>query len=166
MNKKGAELGIGLFLLIFVMIIVALALFPAIAQNVSESVDENSITNDAWTVAVNTSATSLNGKYVDTTTFVMKRNNGTANVTMASGNYTIANNQLVNGVETATITMTSNNYLGNDSWLSYTYQPVGYIPEAGGRSVAGLILILTAIAIAVVGLVPTLRGKFLELLGK
>ena len=47
--------------------------------------------------------------------------------------------------------------------VSYTYYPNGYIDDAGGRSMAGLIAIFTALAIAIVALVPALRSGVLDM---
>ena len=45
-------------------------------------------------------------------------------------------------------------------------QPDGYSTSGGARSVAGIIIILFAVSIAVVALMPTVGSKIIESMGR
>ena len=87
-------------------------------------------------------------------------------VLIGSGNYTIKNNQVINGALATTITVDSAEYAGEQWNLTFTGQSLTYIPSSGGRAMASLIVIFFALLIAVVALEPTLRSGALNLIGK
>lgn len=166
MNKKAQIEMVGAIIVTFVGIIVAFAIFNGgITTNVggvtSTQTFNTTAGNDGLTA--NSLVQPLSGKLV--TGFVARNNSG---FVIESGNYTILNNQIFNNELTATIN--ASNTLCNGcttAWnVSYTYQPVGFIPDAGGRAMTSLIIIFAALAIAVFALVPVLRSGVMDLLGK
>ncbi len=172
MDKKGENTmaGVGVFMGIFVLVIVGIALFQASAQQVGSATDLVDLVN-----------VSLNGPSVDNTPqyFLNYKLIGTPVIFNATGNSEIPadNFTLTNNVIDPTTTALSVNItptttaveLGYDvgTWtISGEAQPVGYIADSGARSVAALIAIFFALAIAIVALEPTLRSGVLNMVGK
>ena len=173
MNKRAENQNmLGIILAIFIILMVGIALFTASAQQVGDVTNTIDVANESITSVNGTTQallTQLSGKSV--TDVVVY--NSTDDLIITSGNYSIENNVVINGVETATFnaTVTEIVYQGDNppatNWnVSYTYQPTTYISEGGGRAVAGIIVIFFALAIAIVVLVPTMRNKALEFIGK
>jgi len=166
MNKKG-QVELGAILLTFVIVIVGIALFIASAQQVGDVTNTINVVNESVSSTNGTSLALLpllQGKFV--TDFVAL--NGSNDVLISSGNYTILQNQVINGVETALINVTASQAgLQLQNWnVSYTSQPTTYITNSGGRALANIIVVFFALAIAIVTLFPTLRNKVLEGFGK
>lgn len=169
MSKKAQMDMIGLILVIFLTVIVGLVLFGASVQNIGQSTTlaRQNTSSGSAALVIGTPGVSQNleGKFVDTSTFLAI--NQTNGATIASGNYTILNNRIVNGELRAVINASGERAVAGQQWnVSYTFQPVGYIPDAGGRSIAGLIAIFMALGIMVVALIPTLRSGVMDLLGR
>ena len=155
---------IGIILMAFISIIVALALFNGgITSNVAGTTTLGTTVNDTVTSAASGSAISLDGKYVSD----LIATNISSGATIPSTNYTIQNNQVVNGVLTARLLSNDGTEYPGQSWnVSYTYQPEGYITSSGGRSIASIIIVLTALAIASIGLILVGKSKIQEIVGK
>ena len=173
MNKQGQAFGMmGTMIVIFVGLIVALALFNGgIFENIGEVTLTKTFDSDLGAgILTNNDGSSvqnLEGKFI--TNFVAK--NASTGATISDNNYTILNNQVVDGALTATINTSSGATQGpienGASWnVSYTYQPTGYITSGGGRSMATLIAVFAALAIAIAALVPTFRNGLMDLMGK
>lgn len=170
MNRKGENTmaGVGTFMGIFVLVIVGIALFSASAQNVGEASDLLTIANRSLTgVAVSgTSQFFTDIKLISD----VKVFNATGDVEIPADNYTIVNNVVNEGALAVSITpATPAPELGYDdgTWtIDGTAQPLGYIPEGGARSIAGLIAVFFALAIAIVALEPTLRSGVLNMVGR
>jgi len=162
MNNRGEIKSVGLVLSVFITIIVGLALLLSIADGVGESTSLGTIANASFTMPANASATNLEGKSVSSVVVL----NSSDNHTITSGNYTVTNNQVVDGVLTARFETRNVLYAGNATYISYTYQPTGYITSSGGRSIATIIILLTALGIGVVAIVPALRGKLFDIIGR
>jgi len=163
MNNKGEMNQIGVLIVIFITVIVGLALLLSIADGVGESTSLGTAVNETVTLAANGGVTDLTGKHV--TSMVLL--NWTTNVTILDGNYTILNNQINSAGElTAQIQTDTVQFQGNASRASYTYQPTGYIPSAGGRSITTIIILLTALAIAVVAMAPVFKGPLKDMIGR
>ncbi len=161
MNKKAQTDGLGDILLVFIAVLVGVIILTASAQLIGDTVNTQIVANDTLSSANGTS--NLQGKFVSG----VEVYNGTDDVIIDSSNYTIANNQVVDGTETARITVaTEAAYQVLDWNISYTTQPTTYISNGGGRAVANLIVLFFAIAIALVALSPTLRSKVLEGFGR
>ena len=164
MNKKGEENQLGMIIGTFMIIIIGAILLTASAQQVGETTNTIDVVNDTLSSVNGTTLANLpqlNGKFVSNVVVY----NGSDDVIIAAGNYTIFNNQVINGVETALInvsTLANVSILAQDWNISYTNQPTTYISDGGGRAVAGIIIIFFALAILVATLFPTIRNKILE----
>jgi len=169
-NKKGESDGMGftgVLIVAFVAIIVSLALFTGgIASNVASvtNTQNHSTTNgDTSLTPTQHAVVNLDGKVV--TDFVAI--NASSGSSIDAGNYTILNNQIVLGELTATINTTGEQADGSDVWnVSYTFEPDTYISSAGGRSLATLIVVFSALAILVAAMSTTFRNNMLEMFGK
>ena len=129
------------------------------------AVDTNAVFNTLTNITgilINGDAVNLEGKFVTSLTLL----NWTTNVTILDGNYTILNNQVVDGTLTAQLQTDTVQFQGNDSRASYTYQPTGYITSGGGRSIATIIILLTALAIGVVAMSPVFKGPLKDMLSR
>ena len=166
MNKKAENLSVGGVIIIAIVAIVGLILLTAVAQYVGDVTNTVDVANETL---VSTNGTTLaliaqfQGKYVTDVVIY----NSTDDLIIGTGNYTIYQNQVIDGAETAGINVSADVVYQGQAWnASYTFQPTTYDTSGGGRAVAGLIVIFFAIGIAVVMLVPTLRSKILESMGK
>ena len=161
MNRKAQINVLGVLLIAFVGIIIGIALFQVVSQTVGDATNTYDMANQS--VSSVNATYSLTGQSVSSVVVY----NTTGDAIVSSGNYTIANNQVVDGTLTARITVEADAiYQGGDWEVSYTYEPDGYIDSAGGRGVALLIPIFAALAIAVLALVPAFRNGVMDLLGK
>lgn len=143
MNNKG-EISIGVFVLLFVGAIVVLSLIPSIAQNVGQVTNVNGVVNESLVIpaALNTAVT-LQGQSVSSVVIT----NATGYV-ISSGNYTVTNNVVSNGVQTANIKFTVAGFNGTTVKGTYTSQPTTYAAESGSRTVAGLIVLFASLGLA------------------
>ena len=149
MNNK-AQLGIGAIVLIAIAAIVGLILFQPIADNVEQGTRAATgvIASGAnyQITATSGTAVELVGQELVTITSVK---NGTSGEAVPTSNYTLAE-----------CVKTSNNlkgicYTGVQNGtskinISYSYYPDGYIDDAGARSVSGIIILLTAMGVAMI----------------
>jgi len=163
MNKRG-QMNVGIVLTVAIGLIVALVLYATVTQIVGQAVTTATASNQTVTMSAAGSPYSLNGQAVVGTIIVTNGSNGTL---IPSTNYTVASNQVINGVLTATITPKAVAPVAGASGinLSYTYQPDGYIASSGGRAMALLIPIMAALAIIVFALSPTFRSGVMKMLG-
>ena len=152
MNKKG-QLGIGLIIVVAIAIIIGLIMFQAIASNVetgTQAVKGATVTTNYNTVGILNTNVELPGQELVSVQAVTNRTDGVA---IAAANYTIAEcvrasdnlkgicyTRLGDGAESPLDAVN----------ITYTYYPAGYIDDAGGRAIAGIIVLLAAIAIAFV----------------
>lgn len=147
MNNKGQMQGVGLFLGLFVGVIVVLSLMTgSIFPNIGELTDTVTVTNQAFTFPASGASIVLTGKSVSNVVVV----NQTGGVTIASGNYTITNNDVSTGTIRATLTSVAGQagtFNGTGVNISYVYQPLGYISDAGARNFADVLPILLALAV-------------------
>lgn len=157
MNNKGQMAGIGIVILVAIAAIVGAIFLTTASQQVGTTTSTITATNVSQTVTLGT-AVNIPGK--SWTGLVVYNVSGDL---VPAANYTLANNQVVDGAETATLLASSDSTVYGTSWnLSGTYEPTTYISSAGGRSLANLVPIFFALAIAVTMLVPTLRSKLAE----
>ncbi|HEX9740623.1 MAG TPA: hypothetical protein VGA29_07595 [Ignavibacteriaceae bacterium] len=166
MNNKAqmAQMNVGLIIVAFVGVIAALAMFSgAILGNiglVTNLQHYNSTAGNAIVTPTQGEIQTLTGKAV--TNFNVVNASGTG---VVAANYTTADNQIIDGTLVATWNCSGEQCV-NPLNLTYDYQDVGYITNAGGRSLAALIAIFAALAIGVVALVPALRSGLLEQFGR
>ena len=166
-NKKGlSNVGFGGIIILFMGIIVALAFIPSIAQSKGTMTDLRTVANASLGVMTN-------GTVLYITDYKscsdVKIWNATGDVEIPSTNWTQTNNVVYNGQEAVSITPAVDVLAGhafNKGTAKYqgTCEPLSYIHESGGRAIAGVIIIMFAIALAVVALVPALRSGILELM--
>lgn len=160
MKNKG-QIAIGAAILIAITLIVGVILFTASAQNLGGALNTQSLVNGSFASVANGSYITLIGVEVLGTVTAHNATAGNGTV-IDSGNFTITNREVVNGVLVSRLQITSPRFaLGNTTtWnLSYSYEPATYIDDSAGRSVAGIILVLMALALVVVGLSPALREE-------
>ena len=159
MKSKKAELGVGVIVVAAIAIIVGLILFQAAASNVEQATQTvtgvSTLSQGQYTGVLNTPV-ELVGQELISVIAVTNRSSGAA---IAAANYTIyecvRNSDNLKGIcyKALGAGLPSASAPVN---ISYTYYPNGYIDDAGSRSIAGIIILLAAIAIALV-LIPYLR---------
>lgn len=164
MNKQG-EIGNAVIITIFIGVVIGLILLQGSAVGIGQSTTTQNMNRTFTAPAVN-GTIDLQGQELITTPFVTWNHtcsNETA--TVGSGNYTIAEGiSSVDGLKRIRLSVTDNAALSEcgtiaskDWTISYTFGPEGYADNSGARSVIGLILIFTSLAIAVIVLKPTLE---------
>ena len=158
MNKKG-EMGIGSIIIVFVAIIIGVTLFLSVAQMVGDKTNVVGVVNDTVTMPASGSAINLDGQAVTDTILV---SNATSGLAFTSDNYTVSSNQVINGVLTATLTNNDPALEGVSANVSYTHEPEGYVGGTS-RSIALIIPIMFALAVAVIALSPSIRDGLKEL---
>lgn len=140
-NKKG-EANIGVLLTVAIAVIVGLVLLQASAPNVTTLTTTSSNTNKSYTLPANGASIALDGQAVSNVV-VLNRTGATYQV-VPSNNYTISNY----GATGASLTINDATFASKTANITYTYEPIGYSTDAGGRTVSGLILLFGALAIA------------------
>jgi len=159
MNNKGEMLGFGIIISVFIAVIVGAILLTTSAQQVGSTTDTFEIANTSLTTVVNgtpqyiTNARSLSSVVIY---------NETGNVIVGSGNYTVENNVVYNGALAVKITPDASAEFKSAWKVSGTAQPLTYIDDSGGRSVATLIIIFFALGIAMVALYPVYKEKLMD----
>ena len=156
MNRKWEAMGmIGVLLVVFVSVIIGLALFNGgITSNVGASTQTVTYTNQTITFQAAGSTVTLNGK-LSSNVVVINQTSGTV---VPSSNYTILNNVIVNGALASQLQAANGYFNGVGVNISYVSQPLGYIPDSGSRSIAGIIIIMAALAIAAIVLAKAWEG--------
>ena len=162
MDKK-AQIGVGALILTFVGIITALVILEGgLTTPIGDMTSIKNYNNDSFTLVTGASHT-LVGKYIES--IVLK--NASNNETIGATNYTVTNNVILSdGTLGATITGAAAigaSYNNSAVNATYTYQDVSYISEVGGRTIAGMIIMFAALAIAVFAMVPVLRNGVIDL---
>jgi hypothetical protein len=164
---KKAQMGeIGMILMAFIGVIVGIALFISASQSVGSATTLSSLSNHTITGLVNNTVYYFTDyKNFGGTIIVTNQSSG---VIIASGNYTITNNVVYNGALAVKLVPNAVPGYGGGTWnISVSEaQQTGYIDNAGGRGIAGIILVFAALSIAVVALVPTLRSGVLDMIGR
>ncbi len=164
MNKKGQSQvpQIGVFIGLFIVLLVGLILLQSSAQQVGDVINTVIVSpNETITAPANGAAINLNGRAV--TDFVaFNLTNGTVGhpLVITSGNFTILDNQVINGLLTARLQV-DDALFENEEWnVSYVYEPETFITSSGGRALASLIILLFAIALVVLSMLPVVKQKF------
>jgi len=155
MNDKG-QVSLPVVLSVFIGVIVGLVLLTGAFSYIGTSTSTASISQGQYTSPANGVTVDLIGQELLSTPVVSNRT-GTV---ITAGNYTIAETiSAVDGLKRISYTTLTTEYQSQPINVSYDYGPEGYIESAGGRSVAGLIAIFGALAIAIIALVPVLQSK-------
>jgi hypothetical protein len=163
MNNKGQ---LGLFVMLFIGVIVGLALLNEIFNQQSSLTTKYVTTNDTITInAINSSDRTINTtqqynltnrydvtkwQFIDSclmSNLVMKNISGNSLtvdtdyvVDLRYGNFTMKN---------TTATVAINKFGGNNTYITYEYCQDGYNPQGSSRTMASLIGLFVAIALAV-----------------
>ena len=173
MNKKGQVVSkeLGLIIIVAITLIVGVIFFQLIAQQVGESTNTIAVANHTLDTVVNGTTQYLTDYRAISSVLVYNKTNGTAGTQgpeIGSGNYTVTNNVIhpTTGALTVSILPDATSDVIGIWYISGTAQPLTYIADSGGRTVAGLIAIFFALAVAVVALTPTLRSYVVEKLSK
>ena len=149
-NTKG-QMGVGMMITLAITVIVALVLLPSIAQNVGTTSTTGTATAAQYNPAAAGSSIDLTGQeYLSTATVVNESGtfNCANNVTIAEGVSPRTGTKRIIMTSVATF---SSVYCSTVN-VTYNYAPEGYIDDAGGRSMALLITLLAALAIAAVAI--------------
>jgi len=155
---------IGLLLMTAIAIIVGLVLLTGSAQNLSDAVHTENLANRSMgAVAVNNALFYFRDCRALANVVVF---NATGGVAVETGNYTVVNEALDTSGNLVsyinpTISITPSVGWNKGTWtVDAVCSPTGYITDSGARAVAGVILVLFAVALVVVMLYPTLKEKF------
>ena len=149
MNNKGASgIMIGTIIVLAISAIVGLVLLQSSAQQTDASLTTRTIYNRTYTAPAANGVIDLIGQELLDTPIVT---NATSGVAIPSTNYTIAEGvSTVDGLKRIRLTTTGACCIaGKTINITYTYGGEGYIDDAGGRSVYGLVILLGSLAIAV-----------------
>jgi hypothetical protein len=152
----------GGLIIAFIGIVVGLAIFSgSIVPNVSSVTQTIQVTNASFTAGSLGTLTSLSGTWgsfqsVSSGSFTAI--NKTSGVILSSGNYTITNKVVSNGVLDSFINFSAVGYAGQVVNITFIGEPRGYISDSGGRAVMSMIIIFLALAIAVIAMVPAFEG--------
>lgn len=165
MNKKAqAALQIGVILTVFIAVIVGVILFQAVAQQAGEGTNTLTLSNVTFTSAANGESVYLDYRAISDAVIT----NASGGEVVAAGNYTITNNAIDPSDSTLSVQVQTDDaeYASASLNISGTAQPQTYIADSGARSVAGLIAIFFALAVAIIALVPTLRSGVLNMISR
>ena len=171
MNKKGQEgtmEGLGIFLSVFIVVIVGIALFTPAAQNVGGITNELTNVNLSVTAAATGASVDIVGQEIFGTPVVINATAGGDNETAADPTDVAFFENVSTSTGLKTITMVTNNasWAGTAVVVTYNYGADGFIDDSGARGVANLIAIFFALAIMGVALIPAVRSKVLQMMGK
>ena len=149
-----SKLGLGMLLVAAIAIIVGITLLETASNNVTGVVTEVSGVNVSATMGAVTVPVAVTGyQGIDGSYTVVFQNATAANVTVASASS--------NGQKILYATPNDAGAATRVVKITGTLQPTGYIDDPAGRSIAGLIVIFGALAIAVVGLYPVVKEHLL-----
>lgn len=150
------QIGLGVLVVLAVALVVGLVLFQAVADNVGQTIPTTA------TSVVNYSSTGIKDVKVPLAgqelVSVTSVRNATTGAVINAANYTISecvrpSDNLKGICYTALTDVASGTGTGEgEVKITYSYFPDGYIDDAGGRSITGLIVLLTAVGLAMVAL--------------
>ena len=168
MNRNG-QMGIGPLLVALIGVLVGVTLFITISQTIGSSTAtvEAGVNSANLSITIPAASTTIDvtGQDLLTTPVVYMQPNGSL---IGAGNYTIDEGvststgvksiqyESASGVDAGLVGLTAN--------ITVDYGPDGYIDDSGARSVALIIPIFAALAIAIVALVPALRSEILSMM--
>ena len=165
MNNKG-QIGVGAILIVFISVIVGVILFTTIAQQVGTTTNTVTVSNLSIGDADNGTTLYITTYRAISSPVIVNSTNGAA---VGAASYTLTNNVVHDGALSVSILPTAAPATGLEGYewnISGTAQPLTYIPNSGGRALAGMITIFFALAIVVVALTPTLSSKLLDAIGR
>jgi predicted PurR-regulated permease PerM len=148
MNKQGLS-SFGTILLLFMGIIIVTSLIVAIAQSKGQMTDLKSVANESLGTLTNGTTLYITA-YKSCSDF--KVFNATGDEEVASSNYTVTNNVVYNGQEAVSVSpQVTAGYASawNKGTATFdgTCQPLTYIPDSSGRTIANLIVIFAVLGL-------------------
>jgi len=153
---------VGLLILTAVALIVGAVLLQASSQQIGTAIDTRTVTNKSVAAPANNGVTYFNEAQEYLGNLVVFNASGVEIYNATT--YTMAENvSPVTGVKT--VYLLDGGYrplkgVAQTLKVSYDYGEQGYINDSGGRAIAGIIIVMFAIALAIVALYPTLKEKF------
>jgi len=161
MKKKG-QVQLGPILLTAIGLIAALVMYQAIVAQIGASTTTVSAVNESYTMGAVETYVDLNGQDYLSTQYI---SNETSGLALETNNYTIDDgiSETTSSKTVRIVLVEDSPYAGEVVNISYTYGPEGYINSSGGRALALLIAIFSALAIAVTALVPALRSGVIDM---
>lgn len=148
--EKG--IGLGILVIVAVGLIFGLIVLTSIADQVNVATTTRTLTlfNTTGGAAL-TQYQAINAGY--------KVVNSTGYADIPASNVTIIPS--ITGVQqTLKVNVIDPKWTGQPLLINGTVEPVGYVTDAGSRSVVSLIVIMAALALLVFSLLPTLKEKF------
>lgn len=163
MNNKGEMNGLGTILIAFVAVLIGVAFFGSIGSIIASTTGGSlvSVVNETITSPALDGTLDLAGQELVGTPTVQAANDST--LVIPTTNYTITEGVGSDGLKGLIYTTKDATFAANSLNVSYDYYPDGYIDSSGGRSLALLIPIFLALAIALAALVPALRSGVLDM---
>lgn len=163
MNKRGIEgIGVGSLIMVFIAVVVAVSLLTGgITKGVGTLTTKDTVVDQAFTFPNSSAATTyitLNGQAASSVVI----RNATGALAIPSSNYSVTNYIVDNGALVTRLTAVDPTYAGYSVKVNYTSEPFGYDTNAGGRAVSSLIILLSALALAIVVLVPVIRNGLID----
>ena len=163
MNNKGQTGQVGLVVMLAIVVIVGAIFIQASAQNVGTTTNTVEVANTSIATVVNGTAQYLTNYRALSDVEIYNETNGTVGfkgIKLAAANYTITNNVVHNGALSVKITPDASEAFKSAWLVSGTAQPLTYIDDGGGRSIAGLIVILMALALMAVVVGNAVRKEY------
>lgn len=134
--------------MIFVGAVITVVFMGVIADQVFLQTNTATATNVTFTAAAVNSSVTLTGRQNISTITVINATNATLDW---SANFTVdtVDSSSNLGIFLVTRDVTGVGFAGESINVSYDYQPVGYLQDSGARSIAALVVIMSALAIVV-----------------
>jgi len=164
MNNKKGEMqgGIGMLIMVAITLIVGLILLSdGIAGNVAQVSTTTTASNVTYTLpaAAGDSIDLTGQEYISG--IRVYNETGATQILIPATNYTIGETvSETTGVKTVSLTLNEVDYQGISVNVTYVYGVEGYADSSGARAIAPIIVIFTALALAVVAIYPALRQKW------
>ena len=158
-KKNKGEMNIGAFVMILIGVVVAIALFSGTFDSVGRMTNIYTVTNQTITTAAVNASTTLTGREATTAITVV---NATSGVDW-SDNFTVTTTNTAGSLAILLTTTDDAGLVGQNLTsvnVSYSYKPDGYNNDTGSRSIITLILIFSALAIAMIAFPDMRDGIF------
>lgn len=161
-DKRGTS--VGAIVMVFIAVIVGLALITGngIAGNVAASTKTQSSVNHSVTSGASAGlSVELHGSDIVGTPTVI---NGSSGTVILGNNFTFVQGIGADG-QTALLMKTNagavtSGFAGKTINVTYTYEPDGYIKDAGARGIYDIVVVFSVLLIAVAALLGIKKGIF------
>jgi len=166
---NGKEITIGAIIILFIGIMVVLAVLPEIGTQTAEMTTKNNVVNES--IDISTARNSTGGINLTVSNFTIANiptgwkitncpiesvlwGNLTTDKTVTSDYNFYATSGILQVLPSAIMTVD----FVNDTFIDYTYCLDGYITSGSGRSMAGLIVLFSALALVAFAIFFALKG--------